>query len=175
MLKYGTLFLGFVLLVSACGGSESSDTTTTTTAIETSTTTSTRADTNTTGAGGGGAAEPIVPGENGDADEIANVYAVVFDSNTTFAEKAPYIDDSVGLESTAVAFGVAGTGVGGIFLEPTAVAIDGDGAVVIYDLQFGGEVFQADQVGEAVRNDGVWQVTHEYFCSVMALARVSCS
>jgi hypothetical protein len=169
MLKYGSLLLGFVLLVSACGGSDSADTTTTTMAT---TTTEAVAETTTTAAGGD--TEPIVPGENADADEIANVYAVAFDSKTTFAEKAPFIVDPDGLEATVEAYMAAGAGVGDIFLEATAVGVDGDTAIVIYDLMFGGAVFQPDQTGDAVRPEGTWQVTREYFCSVMALARVSC-
>jgi hypothetical protein len=174
MLKYGSLLLGFVLLVSACGGSDSADTTTTTTMATTTTeaVATTVAETTTTTAGVD--TEPIVPGENADADEIANVYAVAFDSKTTFAEKAPFIVDPDGLESTVEAYMAAGAGVGDIFLEATAVGVDGDTAIVIYDLMFGGAVFQPDQTGDAVRSDGTWQVTREYFCSVMALARVSC-
>ena len=172
MKQYASLFLVSVLVVAACSGSDSADSTTST--APDTTTTSTVPEATTTTAGDN-ATQPIVPGENPDADEIANVYEVVFDSKTTFEEKAPYIVEPAGLEGTVVAFGVAGAGVGDIFLEPTAVGIDGDTAVVVYDLKFAGEVFQADQIGEAVRNDGIWQVTHEYFCSVMALARVSCS
>lgn len=176
-MRYGSLLLGFVLLVSACGGSDSADTTTSSAADTTTTTAAvtTTVETTTTAGEGGGATEPIVPGENSDADEIANVYTVVFDSKTTFEEKAPFIVDSDGLEATVDAYAAAGAGVGDIFLEATAVGIDGDVAVVMYDLLFGGAVFQPDQTGDAVRNDGTWQVTHEYFCSVMALARVSCS
>ena len=170
MMKYGSLLVGFVLLVSACGGSDASETTTTT--IETTTTVA--VETTTTTAGETGATEPIVPGENPDADEIANVYAVVFDSKTTYEEKAPLIVDPDGLESTVEAYIGAGAGVGDIFLQATAVSFDGDEAVVVYDLLFAGNVFQADQEGTAVRVDGVWQVSNEQFCSVMALARVSC-
>lgn len=176
MLQYASLLIGFVLLVSACGGSDSADTTTTQADVTTTTVaaTTTTAETTTTAGAGGGATEPIVPGENADADEIANVYAVVFDSKTTFEEKAPLIVDPDGLEATVEEYTAAGAGVGDIFLEATAVSVDGDAAVVIYDLQFGGQVFQPDQTGDAVRPGGAWQVTREHFCSVMMLARVSC-
>ncbi len=177
MVKYGSLVLGLVLVVAACGGSDTADTTTTTEATTTTTaavTTTTAAPTSTV-AGSDSGPEPIVPGEDPDADEIANVYAVVFDSTTTFDDKADLIADSEGLEGTVEAYTAAGGAVGNIFLEAKAVAVDGDDAVVIYDLQFGGNVFQADQEGTAVRTDGSWKVSREYFCTVMELARVSCS
>lgn len=172
MMKYGSLLVGIVLFVSACGGSDASDTTTT--EIETTTTAAVATTTTTPTAGGSEGADALVPGENPDADEIANVYAVVFDSKATYEDKAPLIVEPDGLEATVAAYTGAGAGVGEIFLQATAVSIAGDEAVVVFDLLFAGNVFQADQQGTAVRSDGVWQVSNEQFCSVMALARVSC-
>lgn len=117
---------------------------------------------------------PIVPGDDEDADAIAELYLIVFDSTTTFVEKSLLIDDPAGLDETVTAYAGAGDAVGGILLEATAVGIDGDEAVVLYDLLFAGAPFQPDQEGSAVRSDGTWKVTREFFCSIMSLARVSC-
>ncbi|MEZ5176587.1 MAG: hypothetical protein R2823_10365 [Acidimicrobiia bacterium] len=176
MFRNASLLMGLVLVVTACSGSDTADTTTTS---STSTTvapaTTTTAQSTTTIGEVGIDVEAIVPGENPDADAIVQTYAIVFDSTTTFEEKAPFLVDPEGLESTVDAYTDAGAAVGGIFLEVTAVGISDDLASVNYDLLFGGNVFQPDQQGDAVRVDGRWQVTRDYFCSIMALARVPCS
>ena len=69
---------------------------------------------------------------------------------------------------------MAGEGVGGILLEAKEAGIEGDQATVVYDLLFAGNPFQTDQVGDAVRTDDTWQVTRDFFCSIMELARVGC-
>ena len=172
------------VLAAACSSDDTADTTTTTAApdttttteapAESSTTTTTAAPTTTSTTVADIPTEPIVPGEDPDADEIAALYDVVFDSATGYEEKAPLIDDPTGLESTVEAYGVAGEGVGGIMLQAKEAGFDGDRATVIYDLLFAGNPFQPDQVGDAVRNDGTWQVTRDFFCSIMELARVPC-
>ena len=169
MRRIAILLAVLAVVATACSSDDSADTTTTespettTTVAETTTTTVAPIPT-----------EPIVPGEDADADEIAELYLVVFDSATGYDEKAPLIDDPSGLESTVEAYGVAGEGVGGILLEAKEVGIEDGRATVIYDLLFGDNPFQPDQVGDAVDNDGTWQVTREFFCSIMERARVGC-
>ena len=138
---------------------------TTTQAPDTTTTTEAPAEIPTT---------PVVPGEDEDADEIVELFAVVFDSATSFDEKAPLIDDPTGLESAIAGYQTAGEGVGGIFLEVSETGVLDDLAAVVYDLQFGGNPFQTDQLGEAINVDGSWVVTRDYFCSIVELARVPC-
>lgn len=171
------LVVAGAIVVAACSGAdESSETATETTSAPTTTvevTTTTIAATTTVDASV--PLSPVVPGEDADADAIVDLFAVAFDSETTFAEKAPLIDDPAGLEPTVEAYKAAGESFGGIFLEVTATGIDGDSAGVMYDLLFGGSPFQSGQMGEAVNNDGQWQVTREYFCSIMELARVDCA
>ena len=160
------------IVVAACGGTEVDPTTTTTTVTTTTTTTTlpvstTVATTKTT------SAPSIVPGQDADVDAIVELYTVVFDSATTYEEKAPLIDNAESLESTVVNYANAGEGVGGIFLE-VSVTVDGPSAAVVYDLLFAGNPFVATQDGKAVLNDGLWQVTREFFCSIMDSARVGC-
>ena len=188
-MKQIILPLAILAVVVAGCGSDSADTTTTTQADTTTTTTeaaatsttvadtttTTVADTTTTTAAASIPTTPYLPGEDATADELYDLYAVVFDSATTYDAKAPLIVDPSGLESTVDAYMAAGDGVGGIFLDVTATGTAGDIAAVVYDLQFAGNPFQTDQLGPAVLIDGMWKVTRDYFCEVLTLARVSCS
>ena len=182
-----TVLVAVALVVTACSSADDSadETVTTTTAAATTTTaaptttapatTTTAAPTTTTEAPAPEIpTSPVVPGDDEDADAIVEVYAVVFDSSTTYADKEPFIEDPTGLEGTVEAYANAGEAVGGIFLEVTETGTDGDLAAVVYDLLFGENPFQQDQPGDAVRNDGQWQVTREFFCSIMERARVGC-
>jgi len=147
------------------------DTTESTTTLATTTTTTTT----TSEAGATPDLVPVTAGEDADVDAIAAVYTVVFDSTTTYEEKAPFIVEPDGLESTVEQYTAAGDSVGGILLDVTAVGIADDTAAVQYDLLFAGSPFQQDQLGDAVRTAAGWQVTREFFCSIMELARVPCS
>jgi len=173
------------LLAAACAASEEAAapettttkaTTTTTVAPPTTTTTSTTLPpTTTTTAADGIETFPVVPGENQDVDDIVEAYVVVFDSATTFEEKAPFITDPAGLEGTVEAYAAAGDGVGGIALQADEVGIDGSDARVIYSFLFAGNPAYSDLEGEAVLTDAGWQVSTEFFCEIMELSRVGCS
>lgn len=117
---------------------------------------------------------PVVPGEDEDADAIVEAYSVVFDSTTTYEEKVPYLVEPEGLEDTVAKYSETGESFGGVTLEATAVGIEGDDALVIYDFLFGGNPAYPDQEGDAVRADAGWQITREMFCSIMTSARVGC-
>lgn len=169
------------LILAACGADEGDSTTTT--AVETTTTTlaattttaapetttTTEADTTTTVAEAG-----IVPGEDPDVDAIVEVYAVVFDSTTTFEEKAQYIDDPSGLEETVATYAETGESVGGVSAEVTAVTVAGEQAEVVYTLLFSGNPTYPGLDGTAIKVDDSWKVSREMFCGVMASARSSC-
>lgn len=178
------------LLAAACGASEevaAPETTTTkaTTTTEASTTTSvappttttstTVPSTTTTTAADGIETSPVVPGEDQDVDDIVEAYLVVFDSATTFEEKAPFITDPEGLERTVENYAAAGDGVGGIALQADRVGIDGSEAKVIYSFLFAGNPAYSDLEGDAVLTDAGWQVSIEFFCEIMELSRVGCS
>ena len=187
------LLLFVVFATTACGGGSSADnaeepapastavaetSTTTTTSAPATTTTTTSAPTTTTAAPADApeiATSPVVPGEEEDVDAIVAAYLVVFDSSTFFDDKAPYITDPSGLEGTVEKYAEAGDSVGGIALSADEVGIEGDNARVIYSFLFAGNPAYRDLEGEAVRTDAGWQITTEFFCEIMASARVGCS
>jgi hypothetical protein len=165
-----TLVIASVLgvILSACGGDgESADSSTTAAPSTTATTTTTAATTT-------AAAPSIVPGEDPEVDAVVAAYSVVFDSATTFEEKAPYITDPTGLEETVADYTAAGETLGGITLLATEVVIDGDTAAVTYSFLFGGNPRYEGLVGDAVRGGPGWQITREMFCGIMESARVGC-
>jgi len=171
--------LAVVALVAACG----SDTATTTTVEETTTTTfaetttTARPETTTTATvetTTTAAAQPIVPGEDPDVDAIVAVYAVAFDSTTSFEEKATVLVDSAGLEDTVAAYATTGESVGGVTTEVSAVVIDGDTAEVTYTLMFAGNPTYPGLEGDAVRTEEGWKISRDMFCGIMASARVGC-
>ncbi|MDH3730779.1 MAG: hypothetical protein OES13_06620 [Acidimicrobiia bacterium] len=117
----------------------------------------------------------IVPGEDAEVDEIVTAYQVAFDSSSSFDEKAQYIEDPSGLESTVEAYLQTGEGFGGIEVLATSVTISGDEATVGYDLLFGGNPTYPNLEGSAVRTPDGWKVPRVVFCGLMASARVPCS
>jgi hypothetical protein len=168
-----------VALVVACGSdtatTTTADETTTTTVAETTTTTfpettTTAVEETTTTA----VEEPIVPGEDPEVDAIVAVYAVAFDSTTTFEEKALVLVDSAGLEETVAAYAATGESVGGVTTEVNAVVIDGDTAQVTYTLMFAGNPTYPGLEGDAVRTDDGWRISRDMFCGIMSSARVGC-
>lgn len=183
------LVLSFAIIAAACSNGDSAESTSTsaaepqttttaapaapesTTTVPTTTTvpaTTTVPTTTTTTTGG------IVVGEDPDVDGVVLAYEIVFSSATTYDEKAPYLVDPTGLEETVATYQETGESMGGITLVPDAVTIDGEVAEVQYDLLFGGTPTYPDLSGDAVLSDGVWKVTREMFCGMMASARVGC-
>lgn len=160
------------LLIAACGGGDDtgSDTTTTSTIEATTTTQATTTTEPTTTTEGG----DIVPGEDPDVDAIVAAYQVVFDSSTSYEEKARYLTEPDGLEETVAKYAETGESFGGVTLEPTSVVVSGDEAAVVYDFLFGGVPSYQGLEGDAVRADGDWKVTREMFCAIMGSARVGC-
>jgi hypothetical protein len=172
------------LVTAACSsedsGSTSTSPTTTTAAVQATTTTvattttTVPTTTTTTEAPRDIPTTPVVPGADADADEIVELYAIVFDSASTFEEKAPLIEDSTGLEAAVEGYRAAGDGVGGISLDVTQTGVLDDRAAVLFDLLFAENPFQRDQPGDAIRVDGRWVVSRDFFCSIVELARVPC-
>jgi len=184
MIRRAWLVIGVLALVAAaCGSDEAADaggsatdttvatTTTTTTTIAPATTTTTAAPTTTTTVAEAGG---IVAGEDAEVDAVVLAYTVALDSVSTYEEKAPYIDDPSGLEDTIAEYLKTGQSMGGIGVRPTAVAIDGDSALVTYDLLFAGNPTYPDLTGEAVKTAEGWKITRAGFCSLMSSARVGC-
>ena len=175
--------LVLALVAAACGSDEAADagasatdttvatTTTTTTTVPATTTTAAPATTTTVADADAGG---IVPGEDAEVDAVVLAYTIALDSVSTYDEKAPYIDDPSGLEDTVAQYLKTGESMGGIGVLPSAVAIDGDTAVVTYDLLFGGNPTYPDLSGDAVKTADGWKITRAGFCSLMSSARVGC-
>jgi hypothetical protein len=170
--------IAVLAIATACGGESATTTTsvaTTTTASEPSTTTTaettttTLAETATTAS-----AEPIVPGEDPEVDAIVAVYAVAFDSSTSFEEKAAVLVDPAGLEDTVAAYATTGESVGGVTTEVNAVVIDGETAEVTYTLMFAGNPTYPGLQGDAVSTEDGWKISRDMFCGIMTSARVGC-
>lgn len=171
------------LVIAACGGDDAGADTTepeaTTTTAEEETTTTAAPETTTTAEASGTSTTvaeemAIVPGEDSEVDAVVEVYKVVFDSSTTFEEKAVFIDDPSGLEDTVTTYQATGDSVGGVTAEPTEVTIDGENAAVVYTLFFSGNPTYPGQEGSAMLTDEGWKVSREMFCGVMASARSAC-
>ena len=178
------LGLSLALIAAACGGTTdvaadepTATTAATTTTTEAPTTTATAAPATTTTAAPTtteAAAEGIVAGEDPEVDAIVLAFTIALDSVTPYEDKVPYIDDPTGLEETVATYLTTGESMGGIGVLPTAVTIDGDTAVVFYDLLFGGNPTYPDLTGPAVKTADGWKITREGFCSLMSSARVGC-
>ena len=104
-----------------------------------------------------------------------DAWAVVFDSALDFSEKAPHLEDAASLEASNGAYAEAGARVGGISLEPTAAAIDGDTATITYNVMFAEAAAYEDLTGEIQRVNGTWTVSREVYCGFLASARTPCS
>lgn len=103
-------------------------------------------------------------------------YETVFDTATTFEQKAVFLPDAAALRATIAAYADAGEKVGGIVLRPSAVTIAGDHAAVIYyDVLFAGNPVYKSLSGSAVEIGGVWTVIREEFCDFMSSARTPCT
>lgn len=111
-----------------------------------------------------------------DADEqaAADAFATVFDSTVAFAEKSAFIAQPDAVKAAAEAYASAGSAMGGISLEPTAVTIEGDTATVTYDVLFGTETAYSDLTETIERVGDAWVVSTEKFCSFLTQARVPC-
>lgn len=150
-------------------------TTTTTASPTTTTTTTTTAPPTTTTAEASEEAAPASAAEPGEAGQAAmDAWAIVFDSEIDFVEKAPHLENAPQLESTIVAYAETGAQFGGVSLEPTAVSLDGDVAAITYNVLFGGSAAYSDLSGEMQLVDGVWVVSRDTFCGFMASARTPC-
>lgn len=117
----------------------------------------------------------IVPGEDPEVDAIVEAFAIAFDTTSTFEAKSAFIDDPSGLESVVERYIETGESLGGVEVLATAVEINGDEAVVFYDLLFGGNPTYPDLEGKAVKTADGWKVPRAIFCGLMASARVPCS
>lgn len=101
-------------------------------------------------------------------------WAVVFDSRADFADKAPHLQDAAALEASNTAYAETGERMNGISLEPTSATVDGDVAVVTYNVLFAGNAAYEDLTGEIMLVDGTWMATRDAYCGFLATARTPC-
>ena len=101
-------------------------------------------------------------------------FTTVFDSETSYEEKVPYLVDPTGLEETVQKYFETGEVVGRVTVVPQAVEVDGENAVVTYTILFGERPTYGDQIGELVLGDEAWQVPRDVFCALMVSARAGC-
>lgn len=169
-MKMKTTLVALSLLLAACGSAPMTNDDPTTTSIA-DTTTTTIAVTSTSVAE---TTTTTAPDDDPDVAAIRDLYAVVFDSATSFEEKSGLIEDPSGLEGTVATYASAGAMVGGVTAEVTGVEVSGDDATVTYTLKFSGNPTYQGLAGSAVRTADGWKVSRQMFCSVMASARSAC-
>jgi hypothetical protein len=150
------LVLGFV----ACGGDDDDEATEADAATET---TEAPADNAATGA------------DDADDDAAGEVVASVFDSSVAFDDKVALIEDGESHRADHDGYVAAAEQVGGITVEPTDVAAEGDTATVTYRVLFAGTEAYADLTMEVTRVDGEWVVPSDAFCGFLASARTPCA
>ncbi len=162
----------FVLVTASCGGDDgsarpsASPAATASSAATTATTATTASPTS---------LSEIVDGIDPDADAAAQAWTTVFDSTTPVEAKLAFLAEPEAHRSTLEAYAGAGQGVGGITLAPTAVEVEGDTAMITYEVRFAGNLAYGDQEGTLTRGPDGWVVPTEELCSFMAEARVPCS
>ncbi|MDY7106143.1 MAG: hypothetical protein S0880_33585 [Actinomycetota bacterium] len=154
---------------STAAADETEETTTTTEAVaETTTTTAAVADTTTTAA----AAE--LDTSDPDVAGVVEAYTTVFDSSVAAAEKEPYLPEFAALEPVLGQFATAAGALGGVTVDVTDVAVDGDAATATFDILAGGAPYAEDFSGAAVRTDTGWGIPQDDVCTLFGYAQITC-
>jgi iron complex transport system substrate-binding protein len=148
------LLLGFV----ACGGDDDDD-----------------ASTDTTEADAGDAATETTEADAAADEAAGEAVATVFDSSVPFDDKVALIEDGESHRADHEGYVAAADRVGGITVEPTDVAADGDAATVTYRVLFAGTEAYADLTVDVTRVDDAWVVPSDAFCGFLASARTPCA
>jgi iron complex transport system substrate-binding protein len=110
-----------------------------------------------------------------DSAAAGEVVATVFDSAVPFDDKLASIEGGEAHRADHDGYVAAATAVGGITVEPTDVAVDGDAATVTYRVLFAGTEMYADLTVDVARVDGAWVVPTDAFCGFLASARTPCA
>ena len=119
----------------------------------------------------------VADGAATDADSAVagEVVATVFDSSVPFDDKLASIEGGEAHRADHDGYVTAATAVGGITVEPTDVAVDGDTATVTYRVLFADTEMYADLTVDVTRVDGEWIVPTDAFCGFLASARTPCA
>jgi hypothetical protein len=159
----GTLVLG----LGACGGDDDDDEATTDTTAESQAAEDAAAETTETTA--------VSSGSDSDDAAAGEAVATVFDSSVPFEDKVALIEDGESHRADHEGYVAAAERVGGITVEPTDVAADGDTATVTYRVLFAGNETYADLTMDVTQVDGEWIVPTDAFCGFLASARTPCA
>tara|TARA_B100001996_G_scaffold240630_1_gene186037 strand:+ start:1749 stop:2339 length:591 start_codon:yes stop_codon:yes gene_type:complete len=119
--------------------------------------------------------EEVVTPITAEGQAAMDAFALVYDSNANWAEKAPHLENSDLLEASNEGYRAGSEGLGGITLRPSGVTVDGDTATIIYDVLFGENAAYESLDRVINRIDGVWVVSQEDYCSFLSSARTPCS
>jgi hypothetical protein len=159
------LALPLTLGLVACGGDDDSDETGSSDTTET-----TEESSSTTGA------EDAAGGDASADEEAAGAaVATVFDSSVPYDDKLALVEGGEAHRADHEAYVGAADAVGGITVEPTDVAVDGDTATITYRVLFGGNEAYADLTMDVSRVDGEWVVPTTTFCDFLSSARTPCA
>jgi iron complex transport system substrate-binding protein len=107
--------------------------------------------------------------------EVGDTVATVFDSSVPFDDKITLLEGGEAHRADHDAYVTAADAVGGITVEATDVAIEGDAATVTYAVLFGGTEAYADLTMDVTQVDGAWVVPTDAFCGFLASARTPCA
>lgn len=114
-------------------------------------------------------------GADDDSAAAGEAVATVFDSTVAFDDKVALIEDGESHRADHEGYVAAAERVGGITVEPTDVAADGDTATVTYRVLFAGSEAYADLTMDVTQVDGAWVVPSDAFCGFLASARTPCA
>lgn len=155
------------LVLAACGD-DGSDDTTEAAGDDSTETTAEPEDTD--------ASEAEDTADDADAEaEVSDMVATVFDSSVPFDDKIALLEDGEAHRADHDAYVTAADAVGGITVEATDVAIEGEAATVTYAVLFGGNEAYADLAMDVTQVDGAWVVPTDAFCGFLASARTPCA
>lgn len=165
-LTLAVLALPLLLGLAACGGddddsedaggSEAAEESTTTTAADE-------------------AAEGGDDAASADEEAVGEAVTTVFDSSVPYDDKLALVEGGEAHRADHDGYVAAADAVGGITVEPTDVAVDGDTATVTYRVLFGGNEAYADLTMDVSRVDGEWVVPTTTFCDFLSSARTPCA
>ena len=110
-----------------------------------------------------------------DSDAAGEAVATVFDSSVAFDDKVALIEGGESHRADHEGYVTAADRVGGITVEPTDVAADGDTATVTYRVLFAGTEAYADLDMDVTQVDGEWIVPSAAFCGFLASAQTPCA
>jgi iron complex transport system substrate-binding protein len=132
-------------------------------------------DTTTTEAESADTTEADAGGDVADEDAAGLAVQSVFDSTVAFDDKVASLEGGEAHRADHDAYVGAAGAVGGIAVEPTDVAVDGDTATVTYRVLFAGNEMYKDLTMDVTRVDGSWVVPTDAFCGFLASARTPCA